>query len=313
VPIVKGLPLASLARHWPTAPGFGWSKTKLLVKIRAKGIPFQKEKIMGLFKQQSTDYVKVTIGNRTGWALSQDKYDAFNVSILGLGDLEREAREIDAIAVNLDLEAFTNFCKQPDAHLSVPHFTREFLTWLMNKLKGATTVSFPNPALVPKNLVPLYSHLPFFVKFMGDGVLVLYDASLMDAVGRRNVIVNYAGICTEYRKAFLPVQRGKFVDCPPCLHCGIALGKVYAIGDGNDFIGSSINMSSRLLRLPGIRFAFNRKGFDLSGPNLPPFFNEIVIVRAPIRGVNDAELAGFHKSNWDTLSAQDKSNYHHVG
>src|SRR4029077_11901818 len=62
---------------------------------------------------------------------------------------------------------------------------------------------------------------------------------------------------------FLSKLRSTMVDPPPVLRCGIARGTVFCVGDGEDYVGSCINMAARLQRLQGISFAFNRRGFDL--------------------------------------------------
>jgi hypothetical protein len=155
--------------------------------------------------------------------------------------------------------------------------------------------------------VTLWNPLPFFVKFMGDGLLVLWDASTMGASGRRNVIVSGMQICQEYANDFVPTVRSKVVDPPLILRCGLARGTVYSVGDGNDYVGSCINMAARLQKLPGVTFGFNRRGIDLEDPARNDFFkNEIVVKQVSIRGIGENELIALLKTEFEVLKSEDK-------
>ena len=126
-----------------------------------------------------------------------------HTSLLGVGDLAQPATSTDAIAAVFDLEGFTNFCKQIEPQLSVPLFLSQFLSWLMDDVKNEMV----------KDIAPegfnVWSPLPFFVKFMGDGILFLWDSSDMSEANRRNVVVSLHQVCDHYSSGFLSEIRKK--------------------------------------------------------------------------------------------------------
>ena len=259
---------------------------------------------MTIYKPKPEDYVHSTIQGKEYKLLSSKACEKFNPSLLGVGDLTQAAEATDSIAAVFDLQGFTDFCKQIEPHLSVPLFLSEFLSWLMEQIKTEMIYEvYPAGAR-------LWSPLPFFVKFMGDGLLLLWDSSEMDEIQRRNIIVSLCYICDNYPKKFLPNIGSRVVDPPSRLRCGIARGTAYSVGNGNDFVGSCINMAARLEKLPGSTFAFNRRGFDLDASNVAKFFRErIVVKRVSIRGIGENELVGMLKSEVDSMRAPDKKHY----
>ncbi|MDX6769899.1 MAG: hypothetical protein SF051_10225 [Elusimicrobiota bacterium] len=239
---------------------------------------------MGKFIVKESDWVQCD----KRMAFSQPKYDSFNTSLLGLGDIKADSKSSDAIAAFFDLEGFTNFSKQIEPHLSVPLFLSSFLGWLLDAIKQAVTEE-----KVPQG-VKMWGPLPFFVKFMGDGLLVLWDLADTNEYARLNIVVGMERICRDYKKEFLPTMTGRVVDPPPALRCGLARGMVYSVGDGNDYVGSCINMAARLQKIPGTTFAVNRRGFDLE--QMKPehaFRKKIVIVQCPLEVWGSASWLSF--------------------
>lgn len=49
----------------------------------------------------------------------------------------------------------------------------------------------------------LWSHLPFFGKFLGDGVLLLWDVADMGGEAKRSVVQCFDIICNDYETEFL--------------------------------------------------------------------------------------------------------------
>ena len=259
---------------------------------------------MTIYKPKPEDYVRIDVEGKKRKVLSTQACENFNTSLLGVGDLTQASIATDAIAAVFDLEGFTNFCKQIEPHLSVPLFLSEFLSWLMEQIKEEMIKEMLEAGAI------LWSPLPFFIKFMGDGILVLWDSSEMGDVARRNVIVSLYSICQRYTKVFLPKIQGKVVEPPSILRCGVARGTVYSVGNGNDFVGSCINMAARIQKLPGSTFAFNRRGFDIEGSNVVKFFKEKVTVRrVSIRGIGENELIAILKPEFDSMKATDKKIY----
>ena len=250
--------------------------------------------------------IDVKIGDRTGRrrALPKESFAAFNLNVLGLGDVAAPSKPTDAIAAVFDLAGFTNFCKQIEPHLSVPKYLNAFLSWLMEQLRAEMR------EMDYESNVTLWSPLPFFVKFLGDGLLVLWDCEKMSPIAQRNVVYSCYSICQSYEQTFLRSLRTKMVEPPSGLRCGVARGTVFSVGEGQDYVGSCINMAARLQKFPGISFCFNRRGFDLEGSGLPKFFSERIVIReVAIRGIGTHELVSITKSEAEKLSPRDRKFY----
>lgn len=256
---------------------------------------------MSTFVPKPNDYSMVEISGKKKRLLAQTVYDAFDASLLGLGDITKASVTTDAVAAVFDLQGFTHFCKQIEPRHSVPSFLSAFLNWLLERLKAEMTQEKHGAG------VKLWCPLPFFVKFLGDGLLVLWDASQTNVIGRRNIIGSAWEICRAYGRDFLPTIQKKVVDPPRILRCGVARGDVYSVGDGNDFVGSCINMAARLEKLGGTTFAFNVRGFDLENEAPAEFFRKnIVVKKIAIRGIGDGELVAILKSEYEAMKAVDK-------
>lgn len=274
-------------------------------QLKWRPFPGTIDRIMPTSKPTKKDHAWIEIdGERQRRAvISKKAYASFNSSLLGLGDLSRKAEKADAIAAVFDLQGFTNFGKQIEPHLVVPKFLYEYLTWLFEELKKATT-----DKTTPRG-IHLWAPLPFLVKFMGDGLLVLWDASNMSDSNRRSVAVITRNICRRYQSEFLRSIAEKVTNPPSLLRCGLARGDVYSVGNGNDYVGSCINMAARLQKLPGISFALNCKGFGIEDSAAPFFRKDIVVKKVSIRGIGDNELVGILAKEFEKLSPSDRELY----
>jgi len=239
--------------------------------------------------------------------ITKSGYERFNPAILGLGDISTPAVSIDTIAAVFDLEGFTTFCTQVEPQLSVPKFLNTFLNWLMDQIKSQTKNKEIDDG------IDLYSPLPYYVKFLGDGLLVLWDSSLTSQVNRRNIIIQTRTICNNYKKELYPKLKKILVQPPQILRCGLARGTAFSVGNGNDYVGTCINMAARLQKLPGLSFSVNIRGFDLDDDSTPKHFSETYnTVKFPIRGIGDNELILVIKKEFDILSDAQKSFFESV-
>jgi hypothetical protein len=242
------------------------------------------------------------VEGRTVTLLKKEEFDRFNPSILGLGDVTQTSMARQAIAAVLDLEGFTNFCKQIDPQLSVPIFLKDFLDWIFAEIRQETCKKEYAEG------VTLWHTLPFLVKFMGDGLLILWDTSTMSMVAQHNIITSLFQITHDYSRRFLPKMKRKVCDPPTALRCGIAKGTVYSVGDGNDFVGSCINLAARLQKLDNLHFAFSRRGFDPEEKwtrHMTDWVEKIV----NINGTESGELVYIRKSEFDDLIDEDKRSF----
>ena len=164
--------------------------------------------------------------------LRKSIFKKFGPSMLGLEDILANKETFEALAVIVDLKDFTVFCDQRDPHLVVPQFVKSFLEWLFDRLRAHLLVEEDG------NSVVLWSHLPFFGKFLGDGVLLLWDVADMSGEAKRNIVQSFDIIRNDYKSRFLPSLKTQMSKPPPKLRCGIAQGQVTSIADGRDFVGA---------------------------------------------------------------------------
>ena len=227
-------------------------------------------------------------------------------SVLDVGDVKIRSVQVPAIAAIFDLSGFTNFCEQRDPQLCVPEFLGEFLDWLFEAIKVEITIK------KLKKGSKLYSDLPFFAKFMGDGVLFLWDTTGMDDTYICNVLVSLRSICGTYRSEFWERIKDRFKAVPVKLRCAAARGAVYSIGDGKDYVGPCINLASRLLKYSGIKFSFSRTGINFEIGMHKDGVKRYTVKAAEIRGIGVRELVCVEKGDLEELSKKEKEIYESI-
>jgi len=194
-----------------------------------------------------------------------------------------------------DLAGFTKFCNQIDPHLAVPAFLSQFLDWLFGKVRVG---------LIERNYgerKALWAELPFLSKFLGDGVLFLWNTRGMSKTLICNIVTTLCEICYAYRHQFYPKIR-MAVDKPPTtLRCGMALGRVFSVGNGRDYVGHCINTASRLQKLSLLTFCFPHRGFNVQEYMDESYRQNFVLKCATIRGIGDDELVWVLKEEFDRL------------
>lgn len=256
---------------------------------------------MATFKTDVKDYLKIKKEDKTFVLMTKAKFESFNEDILGLGKIETKSEQINALSVLFDLEGFTNFCKQIDPQLAVPEYLSEFLKWLFQQVrKELTNRTFPEG-------YQTYSELPFLSKFMGDGILFLWNTSDLNENQIMNIVISMREICNSYKNDFYKNITKKIVSPPAKLRCGIARGAIYSVGNGNDFVGPCINMSARLQKLNSLTFCFSRRGLN---PEVNPSINKLVVTKkTDIRGIGTEELVCVLKSEYDKLIKTEKDKF----
>ncbi|MGB5924888.1 MAG: hypothetical protein WBH01_02195 [Dehalococcoidia bacterium] len=232
---------------------------------------------------------------------SEAALEGFNPKVLGLGNIGQRSRRTDVIAAVFDLAGFTGFCSQVDPHLILPRFLKEFLDWLFGDIKS----EFEERRFGEKVL--LYSDLPFFAKFTGDGVVFLWDTANMDMRKVCNVLVIAEHIWDNYSKAFAPKAKRYLSQVPKALKCGLACGLVCSVGKGEDYVGACINIASRLQKLSNMRFCCSQRGINIEEGMLKKTQEAYVTKRVSIRGIGSDERVIVGKSDFEKLSKRDKA------
>ncbi len=260
---------------------------------------------MKTFRPGKEGYIPVEKEGEKVWLMKHEVFSRFNPTLLDLGDITQPSQITNTICAVFDLEGFTNFCKQIDPQLSVPIYLSRFLDWIFAAI-AAETVQEKMAAGVK-----LWHGLPFFTKFLGDGLLILWDISPMSSIAQHNLIISLDAICDRYLSEFLPEMKMKVSDPPSALRCGVTKGTVYSVGDGNDFIGPCINLAGRLQKLPGVKVAFASRGFDPeSGWKKGEYIDKWILKKVAIRGMSNEELVYIRKMDFDKMSKDDQAFYH---
>ncbi|HSP63315.1 MAG TPA: hypothetical protein VLQ90_10070 [Pyrinomonadaceae bacterium] len=247
--------------------------------------------------------VKAEVGKGNYFSLDSSDFEKFSPDILGLGDLSTPGEYVEALAAVFDLEGFTKFCNQSDPHLATPEFLSEFLKWLFDKLSSEITVKEDKT----EKKMTLWCSLPFFSKFMGDGILFLWDTTYANSdreIG--NVILLLKRICAHYVSEFRPQIKNMVAGTPARLRCGIARGRIISVGNGEDFVGSCINIASRLQKLGQLSFCFARKGINPDLCFRPLSRKMFKAKQVSIRGIGEEELVVVVQAEFDALSAKEK-------
>lgn len=225
--------------------------------------------------------------------LDDRKFNKFSPILLGLGDISLPSEQVEALAAVFDLSGFTNFCSQIDPHLAVPEYLSRFLDWLFEEIRTNLT------AKSYAKVTALWAQLPFLAKFLGDGVLFLWDTSNMSETGVCNIVGVLYEICLEYRHTFYKKVKRSVVNPPKILRCGIARGRVFSVGNAQDYVGPCINIASRLQKLSLLAFCFPRRGFDVKRYMDRSFWPVFVEMSVNLRGIGENELVWIPREEFE--------------
>jgi len=227
----------------------------------------------------------------------------FNPGMLELGDINTPCQEKEAIVAIFDLTGFTTFCNQVDAYLAIPRFLNNFLDWFFTSIMRGLTEE--NDGIRST----FWAELPIFVKFLGDGLLVIWDAHRMTEEQICSLAATLYSICYTYQQEFYP-QMSMAVNKPPSvLRCGVARGKVFSVGNGNDYVGHCINNASRLSQLGPLTFCFPHRGFQVQEHMQVDYAQLFVPKYISVRGVGDNELVWVVKEEFNRLPGRNRAQY----
>lgn len=235
----------------------------------------------------------------------------FNSELLNIGNLKNPSKPVEVLAVILDLEGFTTFTRQVDPKLAIPSFVSEFFDWLFDRIKKEMYAS--------EKKKTLWAELPFFCKFLGDGVLFLWkiDTDKIAAIDESlssdeltkmtqelicNIVATLYEICESY-STFLKERELNYVDPPTRLRCGIARGDAFPLGTDKDFVGPCINIASRLQKFNDLSFCVSARGIDYNhfGKGYKDHFLK---KKVSIRGIGDNEIIYLRVDEYSKLSRE---------
>jgi class 3 adenylate cyclase len=230
----------------------------------------------------------------------------FNPAMLELGDISAPCREREAVAAVFDLTGFTVFCNQVDSYLAIPRFLNDFLDWFFSNIRNRITEEDLGDQSA------LWTGLPILVKFLGDGLLVLWDAQRMTEEQVCRLAGTLYEVCRAYRTEFYP-RMSMVVNKPPALlRCGVARGKVYSIGNEKDYVGHCINNASRLSHLGSLTFCFPHRGFQVR-EHMPAAYRRVFIPKyVSIRGVGENELVWVVAEEYNRMPVKSQEKFRNL-
>jgi len=255
---------------------------------------------MGKIKIRGKPAIRTIGGKPRDVILLDNKdFEKFNPPVLGLGDISLPAKEVEALAAVFDLSGFTDFCSKVDPHLSVPKYLSRFLDWLFDAIRlELTAKSYPKSKA-------LWAEVPFLAKFLGDGVLFLWNTSNMTEIRICNIVVSLLEICRAYRNTFYPKIKTVVSSPPKVLRCGIARGRVCSVGNEQDYVGPCINIASRLQKLSLLTFCFSQRGFDIEQYMEEAYRRDFIEKRITLPGIGE-ELVWIRKEEFKKLPKEEK-------
>jgi class 3 adenylate cyclase len=121
-----------------------------------------------------------------------------------------------------------------------------------------------------------------------------------------NIVVSLLVVCEDYKSVFYPKIKKFVVDPPMGLRCGIARGKVFSVGDGNDYVGSCINIAARLQKLSLLTFCVSRRGFDFEKCMVPNAVKDYLLKAVSLRGIGANELVWVLRDEFNKLPDAEK-------
>ena len=229
-----------------------------------------------------------------------EQYDLFNPDVLGLGDISSRSTKVESLAAIFDLCGFTSFCGQVDPDLAVPEYLSRFLDWLFTEVKTGLVREKGEKEIV------LWASLPFLAKFLGDGVLFLWDTRNMGGAELCNVVTSLREICANYSVRFHPEIKRVVTQPPDVLRCGVARGSVFSVGNGEDYVGPCINIASRLQKLASLTFCVSRRGFDIEKHMPEETAAKYILKSTSLRGIGDRELVWVRREEFEDLSEDER-------
>ena len=235
-------------------------------------------------------------------AVTKDEIKKFKPKVNNEVHVSRGKEQLDAVIAFFDLQGFTEFCSQHDSYLVVPDYIELFQKWLFAELANEFTKSSSG------NTVILWDYLPIFWKFTGDGAFFIWRIDRADFKGNLsigNIVVRCQNLSRNYN-SFIKNIRNEVVNPPAILRCGIARGSVIPIQNHSDYVGSCINIASRLQKLRTLTFAVQQKGIIPKKCFLGEWEDAYILKKLVIRGINREELILVDKTEFNGLSKKEK-------
>ncbi len=206
-------------------------------------------------------------------------------------------QQIEAIVAVFDLAGFTSFCSQAHPATDIPTFLNDFLMWLFKKIEQG------NAADDGITIEPLWKEPPLFAKFLGDGVLLLWDAGNMVDQQIAKLITILLDVCDTYCSEFYKKAGGYIKNPPQSLRCRIARGSVFSVNNGRDYVGHCINIATHLQEYKGFSFGIVSEGFNTTESLEASLRTQLVSLSLPVRRIRTNEPVWVLRREVESLPA----------
>ncbi|MDO8568062.1 MAG: hypothetical protein Q7R57_05035 [Dehalococcoidales bacterium] len=198
-------------------------------------------------------------------------------------------RQVEALAAVFDLSGYTSFCSQADPPAVIPAFLDGFLQWLFVNIEKSSTGQ------------PLWREPPFFAKFLGDGVLLLWDTGNMVDSQIAGLIATLSGLGHLYRNEFYP-KLNNIGGAPQSLRCRIARGSVFSVNNGRDYVGHCINLAVHLQEYRLLSLCIACVGLNAECLNFP-LAAQLMRLSVPVKGIKTNQSVLVIKKEVEALKA----------
>ncbi len=192
---------------------------------------------------QGLSFYSDSVGKSSYYHFEEEIYTAYPFTENNEPEVEF-GKPCEVLALVIDIRGFSLFCEKPDIE-------SPYICGLMSAFYNMTSRS-------------LQRFPPEMIKFLGDGVLAIWETTPAD----REIAVHTAlTAALDLRNKWAMVKDSPHFThgAPEGIGAGICFGLASHLEIGNDYIGRPINIASRLCSVcPG-----NRVYVDRSVPNIP--------------------------------------------
>jgi len=158
---------------------------------------------VGDIAPKAESYTRIAVDRGQPGLMTPSAFADYTPLMLGLGDISRESKPYHAICAVYDLQGFTAFCQQIDPQLAVPQYLSRFLRWIFKAIRDETVRKVGGQG------ISLWHELPDCTKFLGDGLLLIWDTSGMELHHQHNLIIPLA----QGGSNALPNLRAWWTEC----------------------------------------------------------------------------------------------------
>ncbi len=151
---------------------------------------------------------------------------------------------------------------------------------------------------------PLWHEQPFFAKFLGDGILLLWDAGNMADRQVGKLVTLLLDICNLYHSEFISKVTRSVNGPPQSLRCRVGRGSVFSVNHGRDYVGHCINVAVHLHDYKMFSFGIVNNGFNGSQFLEADVAPQLQLISLPARGIKTSLPVWVLRRELDSVRAR---------